>query len=170
MAWPDRFREIAHALREAVGDVALRIDHIGSTAVPGLAAKPVVDLQISVAALEPTEPYRAPLEALGYRFRPENPDRAKRYFRERPATPRTHVHVRRHGSFGEQLALLFRDFLREHPAHAERYASHKRELAGRFRNDRSAYVEAKGPSIWKIVMLADAWAQESGWEPGPSDA
>jgi len=61
-AWPALFRQIGGRLREALGDVALRIDHIGSTAVPGLAAKPIIDVQVSVAALEPTDPFRAQRE------------------------------------------------------------------------------------------------------------
>jgi GrpB-like predicted nucleotidyltransferase (UPF0157 family) len=168
--WPALFREQAERLREALGGVALRIDHIGSTSVPGLAAKPVIDVQISVAALEPVDAFRVPLERLGYVFRAENADRTKRYFREPPGTRRTHVHVRRHGSWSEQWALLFRDFLRAHPEVAERYAALKRQLAQRYRNERDAYVEAKTPFFWETIAQADAWAQATGWEPGPSDA
>src|SRR5262249_11057136 len=114
-AWPERFRTLGAALREALGEVALRIDHIGSTSVPGLDAKPIVDIQISVASFEPLDSFRLPIEALGYVFRADNTDLAKRYFREPPGTPRTHIHVRRAGSWSEQFALLFRDYLRTHP-------------------------------------------------------
>jgi GrpB-like predicted nucleotidyltransferase (UPF0157 family) len=100
--------------------VALRIDHIGSTAVPGLAAKPIVDIQISVPAFEPLDAFRVPLVQLGYVFRADNQERTKRYFREPPGDRRTHIHVRRAGSFSEQLALLFRDFMRTHPEWAQR--------------------------------------------------
>ena len=71
--WPDRFQQLAQPLRQALGPVALRIDHIGSTSVPGLAAKPVIDIQISVADFEPLDAYRLPLERLGYIFRADNP-------------------------------------------------------------------------------------------------
>lgn len=111
-AWPTRFSEMGTALRQALGDVALRIDHIGSTSVPGLAAKPIVDIQVSVGSLEPVAPFRDPLVHLGLVHRADNPERTKRYFREAPGHPRTHIHVRRAGSFAEQYALLFRDFLR----------------------------------------------------------
>jgi GrpB-like predicted nucleotidyltransferase (UPF0157 family) len=93
----------------------VRIDHIGSTAVPGLAAKPVIDIQISVASFDPLEAFRAPLEALGYAYRADNTERTKRYFREPAGSSRTHIHVRRAGSFSEQFALLFRDYLRAPP-------------------------------------------------------
>jgi GrpB-like predicted nucleotidyltransferase (UPF0157 family) len=99
-------------LHDALGPVALRIDHIGSTSVPGLAAKPVIDIQISVADFEPLDAYRLPLERLGYIFRSDNPERTKRYFRETLGQRRVHIHVRRAGSFSEQFALLFREYVR----------------------------------------------------------
>src|SRR4029453_12755527 len=87
--WPPLFLALGAALRRALGATALRIDHIGSTAVPGLAAKPVIDLPISVARLEAVEPLRQPLvEGLGLVYRSENPERTKRYFREAPGQPR----------------------------------------------------------------------------------
>ncbi|TDD28483.1 GrpB family protein, partial [Kribbella turkmenica] len=101
----------------------------------------------------------------------ENPDRTKRYFREAPGGRRTHVHVRRTGSFSEQVNLLFRDFLRSHPEHAQKYGELKRGLAAEFPGpkQRGDYVEAKGPFIWRTIQFADEWAQSIGWEPPPSD-
>jgi GrpB-like predicted nucleotidyltransferase (UPF0157 family) len=168
--WPENFRHLGAQLRAALGGVALRIDHIGSTAVPGLAAKPIVDVQISVKRLEPVEPFRSPLEAAGFVYRAAKTERTKRYFREPPGQRRTHVHVRRTGSFSEQFALLFRDFLRADPAAALGYGQRKLVLAARFAHDRHAYLEAKLPIIWEVLRHADQWAQETGWEPGPSDA
>jgi GrpB-like predicted nucleotidyltransferase (UPF0157 family) len=167
--WPTLFRQRSRALREALDDVALRIDHIGSTAVPGLAAKPIIDIQIAVAALEPLDLFRVPLEQLGYVFRADNRELTKRYFRERPGDRRTHVHVRRTGSFSEQLALLFRDFMRTHPDWARRYAELKRALAERYADDRRDYTEGKRAFTWEAPAAADAWAQRTGWHPGPSD-
>lgn len=167
--WPELFRSLALPLRAALGPVALRIDHIGSTSIPGLAAKPVIDLQVSVAELEPTEPFRVPLERLGWRFRSENDDLTKRYFREPAGSRRTHLHVRRAGSFSEQSTLLLRDFLRLHPARAAAYAALKHSLATLHSDDRPAYTDAKGPFIWETLQLADRWAQSTGWTPGPSD-
>jgi GrpB-like predicted nucleotidyltransferase (UPF0157 family) len=169
-AWPEIFRQLGAQLRAALGGVALRIDHIGSTAVPGLAAKPIVDVQISVVRLKPVEPFRSPLEAAGFRYRAANTERTKRYFRERPGQRRTHIHVRRAGSFSEQFPLLFRDFLRADPAPALDYGQRKQALAARFTNDRPGYLEAKLPIIWDVLRRADQWAQQTGWEPGPSDA
>jgi GrpB-like predicted nucleotidyltransferase (UPF0157 family) len=168
--WAARFAELGTAFRDVLGGVAMRIDHIGSTSVPGLAAKPIVDVQISVAALEPVDPFRGPLERLGYVFRADNTERTKRYFREPPGEPRTHVHVREAGSFSEQFALLFRDYLRAHAEEAAAYERLKRRLAVEFADDRPAYTDAKVPFTWDLMRRADGWAQRVGWAPGPSDA
>jgi GrpB-like predicted nucleotidyltransferase (UPF0157 family) len=169
-AWPVRFGELGRELRAGLGAVALRIDHIGSTSVPGLAAKPIIDIQVSVADFEPLAAYRLPLEQLGYVYRADNPERTKRYLREPPGRRRTHLHVRRAGRFSEQWALLFRDYLRAHAEVAAEYAAVKQRLALQFRDDRRAYVDAKEPLLWEIIRRADAWAQAQGWLPGPSDA
>jgi len=168
--WPAAFAEVAQRLRAALGDIACRIDHIGSTAVPGLAAKPIIDIQISVASLDPVHAYREQIEQCGFVWRSGNPERTKRYFREHPGLPRRHLHVRRVGSFSEQFALLFRDYLRAHAERATAYAEEKRRLAPALLIDRQQYVEVKEPFIWETIRLADSWAQSVGWEPGPSDA
>lgn len=168
-AWPAEFAALAALLRPALANVS-RIDHIGSTSVPGLDAKPVIDVQISVPALTPDDAFRIPLEGLGFRYRRDNPDLSKRYFREPEGARRVHLHVRRAGSLDEQLNLVFRDFLRARPDTARRYARTKRELAARHPHDGQAYTEGKGPFIWATLRQAAAWAQETGWEPGPDRA
>jgi GrpB-like predicted nucleotidyltransferase (UPF0157 family) len=170
LGWAAAFVDLGAVLREALGDVAVRIDHIGSTAVPGLAAKPVIDLQISVRSLDPVDDFRGPLQGLGYVYRADNPERTKRYFREPPGHRRTHLHVRRLGSFSQQFPLLFRDYLRSHPPSAAAYAAVKRRCAEQFRHDRRGYVEAKDAFVWEVIRRADGWAQRVGWTPGPSDA
>lgn len=171
-AWPSVFAVLAGRLRAALGTVARRIDHIGSTSIAGLDAKPIIDVQISVVSFVPLAAYRTPIESAGYLFRPDNPERTKRYFREGPGEPRTHIHVRRAGSFSEQFAILFREYLRVHPERAAAYGALKHELATRYAapEDRPRYVDAKEPFIWDTVRLADGWAQATGWEPPPSDA
>lgn len=169
-AWPTLFAVLASTLRAALGDVAVRIDHIGSTSVPGLAAKPVIDVQISVRSFEPLDAFKSPLESIGLVHRANNPELTKRYFREAPGTRRTNVHVRQLGSFSQQLPLLFRDYLRAHPAEADEFAKAKRRCAAEFRDERRRYVEAKNPFVWDILQRADTWAQGIGWTPGASDA
>jgi GrpB-like predicted nucleotidyltransferase (UPF0157 family) len=167
--WAAEFRGRATALRAALGERAARIDHIGSTSVTGLAAKPIVDIQVSVAEFEPFEPLCAAMEAAGYVWRDSNPELTKRYFRERPGEKRCHVHVRRAGSWHEQWALLFRDYVRRHPDVAAAYEAEKRVLAERFTNDRTAYTDAKVDFFWATIRRADYWAGDTGWRPGPSD-
>ncbi len=89
------------------------------------------DIQVSAASFEPLDAYRLPLERAGFVYRP-GAELTKRYFRERPAERRTHIHVRRAGSFNEQFAQLFRDFLRTHPGPAAAYAALKHQLAAKF--------------------------------------
>jgi GrpB-like predicted nucleotidyltransferase (UPF0157 family) len=169
-SWPVQFAALGKRLRQALGSVALRIDHIGSTSVPGLDAKPIIDVQISVTAFEPIGAYRVPLEKVGFLWRSNNLDLNKRYFREQPNMSRTHIHVRRAGSWGEQFSLLFRDYLRNHPDDARAYATLKYALAEKYRGQREAYTDAKGPFIWELMAKADEWYQRTGWLPGPSDA
>ena len=167
--WPETFRWVGAQLRSVLGATALRIDHVGSTSIPGLDAKPVIDVQVSVATLVPEKPYREPLESIGFRWQRENPDRSKRFFREPLGEHRTHLHVREAGSFDEQLNLLLRDYLRTHRPAATEYARVKWGLAEQFRNDREGYVRAKEPTVWSILRQAHDWAQETAWRPGPSD-
>lgn len=168
--WPNEFMRIGTALRSALGETALRIDHIGSTSVEHLAAKPIIDIQVSVRSLEPIDVYLGMLENLGYVWRRDNPERTKRYFREAPGAQRTHIHVRRFGSWHEQWALLFRDYVRCHADDRQEYEQVKRALASRYRDQRKLYVDAKAPIFWGIIQKADRWAADTGWEPGPSDA
>ena len=168
--WQVLFEDLGRRLRAAIGDTALRIDHIGSTSIPGLAAKPIIDIQISVAAFDPMGNYRLPLETIGIVFREGNPELTKRYFRESPGERETHIHVRRAGSFSEQFPLLFRDYLRCHQDDAGEYGDLKRRLAEQYGPNRQGYTEAKDEFIWRTMREADRWAQDIGWQPGPSDA
>lgn len=169
-SWPESFGALGQRLRAELGSVARRIDHIGSTAVPGLAAKPIIDVQISVASLDPVSAYDPALQRCGFVWRRDNPDLTKRYFREQPGAPRTHIHVRSVGSFSEQFALLFRDYLRNHPAAAVEYSREKRQVQHLLEGDRHAYTAAKCPVVWRIMREASDWSQEVGWQPGASDA
>ena len=110
-----------------------------------------------------SRPAMPPSGSDGFVFELENPERTKRYFRERPGDRRTHIHVRRAGSFSEQFALLFRST--SGTTQSKRlYAAIKHQLAMQFRDDRQGYVDAKGPFIWETIRRADPWAQVRGWD------
>lgn len=168
--WPALFRRLGGELRAALQQRVNRIDHIGSTSIAGMFAKPIVDIQISVTSLEPVREYKVSLESVGFEWRAENPDLTKRYFREAPGQQRIHIHVRQSGSWGEQFSLLFRDYLRAHSEDAAAYSELKHRLAREHTTNRQAYTDAKGPFIWTVMRAATEWAQATGWQPGVSDA
>ena len=172
VAWPERFKEDASALSGALGQRAMRIYHIGSTSVPGLAAKDVIDLQVSVADFEPFETLRSAIESLGYEWMPDNDDHRKRFFhRDSPQGMRlANLHVRQLGEYSEQAALLFRDYLRARPEARHRYEETKRALATRPWPTVDHYADAKGDCVWSLLREADRWASDIGWSAGPSDA
>src|SRR6478672_2826881 len=120
--WPGEFEREGGRLQAELGGLALRIEHHGSTAVPGLAAKPVIDIQISVAHLQPLSAYAGPLARLGYTHAAGADDDRCPFFPRPAEWPHTHhVHVVEAGSREEQQTLLFRDYLRSHPDAARRY-------------------------------------------------
>lgn len=149
-AWPERFRAEAARIADALGPVAARIEHIGSTSVSGLTAKPVLDVQISVRSLRPMEPYREPLEGLGYVYRADD-EPEHRFFRlDVEGVRSVNIHVCEAGSEWERRHIAFRDHLRAHPEDAARYAEVKRALARRFPFDVLSYADAKKPFIEAI--------------------
>jgi GrpB-like predicted nucleotidyltransferase (UPF0157 family) len=154
-------------LTEALGPSAVRLEHIGSTSVPGLAAKPILDLLLAVASIESTEVYVDPLGELGYLFAwdPETPD--FHFFGKPPERPRSHhLHVCEAGSVHELRHLAVRDFLRAHRDEAAEYAELKRAIAARHPNDRLAYVEGKGDYMTDLEARAVAWALSGQRRPG----
>jgi GrpB-like predicted nucleotidyltransferase (UPF0157 family) len=130
-AWPSLFEAEAVAIREVMGSLALRIEHVGSTSVPGLAAKPVIDIQVSVATLATFETHSGALAQVGYTHIPLGPfDLVYPFFQKPADQPSTHhVHLCVLGSDLERRHLAFRDYLRSHPAVGTEYVELKRSLA-----------------------------------------
>jgi len=159
-AWPVRAAAELRRVADELGEVAVRLEHVGSTAVPGLAAKPIVDLLVSVAAVAAREAYVAPLERLGYLFVPAPQGPGLHFFARPPQRPRTcHIHVCEAGSQHELRHLAVRDFLRAHPAEAAAYAALKRRVAARHPQDRLAYIAGKDPYVVALEQRATAWAR-----------
>ena len=156
--WPAAFEAEADRLRGALGSLALRIDHHGSTAVVGLAAKPVIDIQVSVAALRPLDGYSDRMTPLGYVHVPHADDAFCPFFHRPASWPHTHhVHLVQSGGREERRTLAFRDYLREHPEAAREYESLKRELASRFPPGRADdYASAKTDFVERIIAEAFA--------------
>ena len=177
--WAAEFTAIAARVRAALGDRALRVDHIGSTSVPGLAAKDVIDVQLTVAALEPrvvdalTRAAYACAEEIRRDHRPPGchgpeTDWEKLYFRPPPGQRRAHLHVRVTGRANQRYALLFRDYLRAHPQTRDAYGELKQRLAQNLA-DASTYPDVKDPAVDLIYFAAEDWAVATGWRPGSSD-
>jgi GrpB-like predicted nucleotidyltransferase (UPF0157 family) len=157
--WPHEFEAERARIGRALGALALRIDHHGSTAVPGLAAKPIIDIQISVARLDSIATYVERLAPLGYLHMPHADDAVCPFFHRPAQWPHTHhVHLVETGGDEERKTLAFRDYLREHAPAAREYERLKRGLAGEFGEhdaaSREAYANAKGEFIARVVSLA----------------
>ncbi|MEA2574312.1 MAG: hypothetical protein QOH93_1610 [Chloroflexia bacterium] len=172
--WPQEFEELARPIREALGELAFRVDHIGSTAVPGLAAKDVIDIQVTVRDFTPEleDAFQhigySRLEQINRDHRPPTgtgPDRdwEKQMYRPGPEVRRMNLHVRRAGSANGRYALLFRDYLRTHPLAVMAYAQAKVALAQHGPTDWDLYYDVKDPVCDIIMAGAEDWAASSGW-------
>jgi GrpB-like predicted nucleotidyltransferase (UPF0157 family) len=160
--WTAAFATWQERLLAALGAAALRVEHIGSTAVPGLPAKPVVDIQVSVREVDREDSYAHAVEGLGVSLRSR--ESGHRYFRPAGDRPRdVQIHVCSTASGWEREHLLFRDFLRADEDTRNRYARLKLELADRYRDDRLAYNEAKTGFILDALDEAEEWAAGAGW-------
>ena len=151
--WPAIFEYERAQLRALLGDGA-RIEHIGSTAVPGLGAKPIIDILVGMASLEAIDARIPALEGYGYRHRKELEigTRERRYLTRTDGHPGNfHLHAVIEGSPFWVAHLGFRDALREEPALAERYWKLKQRLAARFPDDRAAYADGKGDFIREVL-------------------
>lgn len=155
--WPLLYEEARREILKAIAPHVLCIEHIGSTAVPGLAAKPVIDILAGVRSLQDAPAFLPPLIELGYtyisRYEDEFPER--RYLHRIVNSAHTHhLHVVEPESEFFNKQLLFRDYLRAHPEDAERYAELKYDLAERYRYDREAYTDSKSAFITEILVQA----------------
>lgn len=151
-AWTQRYQQERLRIVLALGDRVLAIDHIGSTSVPGLAAKPIIDIDLTVSDPADEAAYVPDLEATGYVLRVREP--GHRMLR----TPEldVHLHVCAPGSDWEQRHLVFRDWLRTHPDDRQRYEDVKRDLATRRWEDMNDYAEAKTEIVGEIMNRATA--------------
>jgi len=174
--WPQEFEVIRASLLEILGPLARRIDHIGSTSVPGLGAKDVIDIQITVQELGPE--VRQKLIEAGYLYceaithdhvplgEDDNPKMwEKLFFNQPPGQRRANVHVRIDGNPNQRYPLLFRDYLRAHPNSARSIELIKREIAKRHAEDVDSYYDIKDPVYDLIWDAAQDWLRQTDWKP-----
>ncbi|GAB3654013.1 dephospho-CoA kinase [Glycomyces tarimensis] len=174
-AWPRRFEHLAARLRRVMGPSAVRIDHVGSSAVAGLPAKDVIDIQVTVVTLRAVDMLEDALGEAGFFGRrafdepkPDRPDVAeweKRFYGYADPGNIAHIHFRPIDSPGQRFALLFRDWLRADARARADYAQAKGELAAKV-DSTKAYVEAKEPWFLREGWpRANKWAEATGWHP-----
>jgi GrpB-like predicted nucleotidyltransferase (UPF0157 family) len=146
--WPARFEQERSALDSAIGSWVLDgIHHVGSTSVPGLAAKPIIDILVGVRDLDTSRACLQPLAALGYLYAPYRSEEMHWFCKPHPSRRTHHLHLVPAGSPRFREELLFRDMLRASDTLAGEYAALKRRLAREFRRDRERYTEAKAAFI-----------------------
>jgi len=158
LTWPDAFRQEALELRRALGDRIVALHHIGSTSVPGLLAKPIIDMLLEVSALEGLDRGNPQMRALGYEVMGAFGIEGRRYFRKSDADGvRTHqIHAFQSGSPHLLRHLAFRDFLRAHPGVAEAYGALKLELLG-VSGQAGAYMDGKDAFVRRVEGEALEW-------------
>jgi len=150
--WVVEFQNAERELRLALGSAALAVHHVGSTAVPGLCAKPVLDLLVSVPDLAASLQFVSKLEAIDYEFRPHEDISDRHFFRRRRGAKRTHhLSLAEPTSHFHKATLAFRDALRQDPAKAREYAELKLMLARRFPGDREKYLEGKTAFVARVL-------------------
>lgn len=164
-AWQGCFQEEARRLRGALDEQVVQIEHVGSTAVPGLDAKPILDIVVAVRDLTQVAVFEAALGPVGYQHRADAEDPGRLYFVKRLPDGHTtthHLNLCRLGNECWITHVRFRDYLLAHPEAREEYQALKRDLAARFHSERAAYTEGKHTFIRRILSQA-------GWSPGTSE-
>ncbi len=157
-AWPLLFEQQAVRIRNSLKEAALRIEHVGSTSVPGLAAKPVIDIHLTVQDSADENAYGSPLQKAGFRLIVREPD----WFEHRvymDLDPEVNLHVFSKGCPELARCRLFRDWLRIDQADRELYSQVKQTLALREWNHVNDYADAKGDTINEIMVRADEWSR-----------
>ena len=151
--WPRVFERESSLIAEALGDLLIDIHHIGSTAVPGLRSKPIIDILVAVEVFAPVEEYQRRLGPIGYHHHSHEDDAERLFFWK--GVPRTHhLHLVEYATWEHQRHLVFRDYLRAHPDIAQWYEQIKQELAVAFKSNRPAYTKGKTAFIKSIMTRA----------------
>lgn len=173
--WALEFATLARRIHQAAEISLSDIDHIGSTAVPGLCAKDVLDVQLRVPRLADAADLTQRLRAAGFQrgeqliydgfsgMPVDAPGLAKRYLREPAGEWRVHLHVRETGQFNARFALLFRDYLRANPTARDQYGELKLRAAALFPNSIDGYLYLKEPIFHLLHQAAELWAEKVGW-------
>ncbi|MGA2713070.1 MAG: GrpB family protein [Bryobacteraceae bacterium] len=154
--WPELFQSLRKRIADALGDMATAIEHVGSTAAPGLAAKPIVDIDVLLASETMLPAVIERLASLSYIHQGDLGIPEREAFLAPANDPPHHLYVCPPSSAEFRRHMAFRDYLRSHPRDAKIYGDLKIALAARFREDRSAYTTAKGEFVAELTRRAIA--------------
>jgi GrpB-like predicted nucleotidyltransferase (UPF0157 family) len=149
-SWPEVFEKLRERIAAALGPLVLAIEHVGSTSVPNMCAKPIIDLDVIVRR-EDVAAAIAAVEALGYRHEGDLGVEGREAFRWTAEFPEHHLYMCPEGSPAFERHVLFRDYLRTHPEKAREYAELKKRLAQQFHDDRSRYQAAKADFVDSLI-------------------
>jgi GrpB-like predicted nucleotidyltransferase (UPF0157 family) len=180
-SWETEFNYYASNLRKVVTNAVVRLDHIGSTAVPNLAAKDIIDIQVTVKDICNADHFIEKMKRGGYRMRGEVrhdelvgcdatllPQLRKLYFREPNGKRRMHIHVRQQGYLNQQYPLIFRDYLRSNSIVRTSYETIKYRLSELFPEQMDGYLYIKDPLMDIIYSGAQQWAENTNWQADSS--
>ena len=157
--WAQHFLKEAEEIKRIFGDEVIEIHHIGSTAIPGIHAKPVLDMMPVVKEFSRVDRFNPAMEQLGYAAMGENGIPGRRFFKKGGDERTHHVHVFGEGDIEITRHLLFRDYMIAHPDEAGRYGRLKQKLAAAYPHDISRYIEGKDSYIQEIDQQAKEWAK-----------
>lgn len=149
--WPRTFQQLKEYVWPSVCDLSVAIEHVGSTSVPGMAAKPVIDMDIVIAARTTVPLLISRLAELAYEHRGNLGIEDRESFSAPPGKPAHHLYVCVQNSLALQNHIAFRDYLRKHPSDVLAYSALKKQLAERFPNDRGQYVKGKTSFILSLL-------------------
>lgn len=152
--WPALFDSECRLLHDALGHVVVAIDHVGSTAVPGLAAKPIIDILMEVTDLEAFDSVDQHMMSIGYTPKGEFGIPGRRYFQKGGDARTHHLHAFQSGDFNLIRHLAFRDYLRAHPDAARQYSELKRAVAAACGNDLGRYCDGKDAYVKRLETIA----------------
>lgn len=154
-SWEQRYEDEKVKIIDVTGDQILAIEHIGSTSIKGMGAKPIIDIMVGVKLLDEVDVLVKPLSQIGYEYVPKIEWKDRKFFRKGLWGQGTcHLHICEFVSNEWNEKILFRNYLRTHPKAAEEYYELKRKLATKYRFDRSMYTKSKEPYIQEIIQKA----------------
>src|SRR3989344_8613096 len=154
--WSNLFEQEKELLLKTFGDRLIAIEHIGSTAIPGLLAKPIIDINVAIPSLKDIDDFITKVQELGYEYIPERRFSDRQFFPKGPSEKRTHhlnlVEITSETGWKNQI--LFRDYLREHEEIRNEYTKLKKELAEKYADNRDEYTERKSKFVIEIINKA----------------